>query len=101
MLRKVQLRKQEGVNAPVAPSETRAVILPPKPRTPPLHDHADRLLAQTPDPPRHAAVAAPHALFPSLYQLLPRTTIASALRHTGTHSQRRRRLPAHEVVWLV
>jgi hypothetical protein len=36
-----------------------------------------------------------------LYRLLPRDAILDALRHTGTAGQRRRRLPADEVVWLV
>lgn len=40
-------------------------------------------------------------LFPSLYHLLPLQDILDVLHHTGTASQRQRRLPAHEVVWLV
>ncbi|HYT94439.1 MAG TPA: IS4 family transposase [Gemmataceae bacterium] len=40
-------------------------------------------------------------LFPSLYFLLPRQAIRDVLQRTDTDSQRQRRLPAHEVVWLV
>jgi Insertion element 4 transposase N-terminal/Transposase DDE domain len=40
-------------------------------------------------------------LFPALYSLLPRAAIDDVLHRTGTHSQRQRRLPATEVVWLV
>jgi hypothetical protein len=42
-----------------------------------------------------------HHLFPTLYDLLSFSAILAALRDTGTLSQRQRRLPAHEVVWLV
>ena len=40
-------------------------------------------------------------LLPSLYCLLPLETILSVLSETHTLSARLRRLPAHEVVWLV
>lgn len=43
----------------------------------------------------------PARLFPSLYLLLPLEAIREVLEHSGTASQRVRRLPAHEVVWLV
>jgi hypothetical protein len=36
-----------------------------------------------------------------LYHLLPYHAILSVLQQTGTQSQRLRRLPAHDVVWLV
>lgn len=41
------------------------------------------------------------SLLPSLYSLLPVDTILATLRATGTASRRQRRLPAHDVVWLV
>jgi hypothetical protein len=43
----------------------------------------------------------PARLFPSLYLLLGQDAIQHALAQTGTTSRRLRRLPAHEVVWLV
>jgi hypothetical protein len=36
-----------------------------------------------------------------LYQVLPVELVLQALRDTGRHSRRQRRLPAHAVVWLV
>jgi Insertion element 4 transposase N-terminal/Transposase DDE domain len=50
-------------------------------------------------PPGRGALC--HHLFPSLYHLLPLDAILDVLHATGTQSQRQRRLPAHEVVWLV
>lgn len=58
----------------------------------PLHRIVPVTCSSTPDPQR---------LFPSLYQLLPLDAIRPVLECTGTLSQRQRRLPAHEVVWLV
>lgn len=84
------------------------MILPPKPRPP---DPLDRLERQgaalppdvpgdlLPPPPQHQPPAPEH-LFPSLYLLLSRPAIDEVLHRTGTASQRCRRLPAHEVVWL-
>jgi hypothetical protein len=43
----------------------------------------------------------PARLFPSLYLLLPLQAILEVLEYTSTASKRQRRLPAHEVVWLV
>jgi hypothetical protein len=55
--------------------------------------------------PRDAALAPTtpdtDRLFPSLYRLLSQQAIHDVLEHTGTTSQRHRRLLAHEVVWLV
>jgi len=83
------------------------VILRPKPSPPDPLVRLSRL-----DPPPRAVVAAaarPAApaplhtdrLFPSLYRLLPPAAILDVLAATGTAGQRRRRLLAHEVVWLV
>jgi hypothetical protein len=86
------------------------LILPPKPRpADPVEILLSRLHAacqpalraipwgagNVPAPPD------PARLFPSLYRLLPREAILEVLAHTGTTSKRLRRLPAHEVVWLV
>jgi hypothetical protein len=84
------------------------LILPPKPSPP---DPVTLLLERFPpaaDPNlcRVVTLADAHQpvlghLFPSLYQLLSREAILDVLQRTGTASQRQRRLPAHEVVWLV
>jgi Insertion element 4 transposase N-terminal/Transposase DDE domain len=86
------------------------MILPPKPRPP---DTVAFLLARLGVPSqlplRVVPVGAgkapappdPARLFPSLYLLLPREAIVEVLGHTDTASKRLRRLPAHEVVWLV
>jgi Insertion element 4 transposase N-terminal/Transposase DDE domain len=89
------------------------LILTPKPPAP---DPVHRLLgaagaplmppplpAILPGPTAGAAAPLPDpaALFPSLYLLLPRDAIHEALAATGSDSQRHRRLPAAEVVWLV
>jgi hypothetical protein len=82
------------------------VILPPKPRpVDPGHLVAARLAAAPPALRVVSDAAAlspdPARLFDSLYCLLPRDAIGHVLEHTHTTSQRLRRLPAHEVVWLV
>ena len=88
------------------------MILRPAPKPPSEPDRVGRLLAalrqdsqllpcllQGPPPP---ALSDPFSsLFPSLYHLLPVAAILDVLALTGTLSQRQRRLPAHEVVWLV
>lgn len=91
-------------------SETLTLILPRKPKQP---DPVESLLARYHDDappvlgivPRHVpdASAMPDSarLFPSLYHLLSREAILEVLEHTDSTSQRLRRLPAHEVVWLV
>lgn len=77
------------------------MILRPPPRPARAPDPCDRL-GPPPAPLRLSSLVEQRlALFPSLYRLLPADAILDALRHTGTASQRRRRLPAHEVVWLV
>jgi hypothetical protein len=86
------------------------VILPPQP-TPadPVDSLRRRLDAACPLPPRLLPAANSHApappdparLFPSLYCLLPLDAIRAVLTQTHTASQRLRRLPAYEVVWLV
>src|SRR5437016_5209419 len=85
------------------------MILPPKPRPPDPLDLLQRRCATLPPDVPRAVVPPPPAfgpprpehLFPSLYLLLPRQAIDEVLRQTDTHSRRHRRLPAHEVVWLV
>ena len=72
------------------------MILPPPPR--PAPSPLDRL---APCPPLPSVCDPQLLLFPSLYCLLPPAAILAALRDTGTASQRQRRLPAHDVVWLV
>lgn len=83
------------------------MILPPKPPRP---DPLRLFLARCPAeplrplllPPAVAPVRPCHEhLFLSLYLLLPRQAIHDVLGLTGTHSQRQRRLLAHEVIWLV
>jgi hypothetical protein len=84
------------------------LILRPKPPQPdPLELLRARFHAATP-PPRPLLPLCPphqfslrHHLFPSLYHLLPLDAILAVLHATGTHSQRQRCLPAHEVVWLI
>lgn len=84
------------------------MILPPLPRPPSPLDLLQRHLRKrtTAEPPAvlprlpQCGPPAPQHLFPSLYLLLPRQAIDDVLRQTNTHSQRRRRLPAPEVVWL-
>jgi Insertion element 4 transposase N-terminal/Transposase DDE domain len=89
------------------------MILPPKPRAPVPPDPVVFLLVRlrgacqptlriapvgvgnAPAPPD------PARLFPSLYLLLPLEAILAVLEYTDTASKRQRRLPAHEVVWLV
>ena len=80
---------------------------PPRPVSPAerLARCADRLAARFPDclaPRPHLTLLDPsRVLLPSLYNLLPLDAIEFVLAQTGTASQRQRRLPAHEVVWLV
>jgi hypothetical protein len=62
---------------------------------------AFRLDRQPPPRPRLALVDPRLPLLPSLYCLLSLDAILSVLRDTHSASQRVRRLPAHEVVWLV
>jgi hypothetical protein len=61
---------------------------------------ADRL-ARRIQRPRLTLVDPGAALLPSLYCLLGLDAITAALRDAGAESERLRRLPAHEVVWLV
>jgi hypothetical protein len=77
------------------------MILRPPPRPAPAPDPVDRLapLLEPPCPPR--LIDPRLSLFPSLYLLLPAGAILQALLDCGAASQRQRRLPAHEVVWLV
>lgn len=83
------------------------MILPPKPRPPDPLTLLGRHLPPKRDPNyRIVPPPDPHQpllghLFPSLYHLLSLEAILPVLQRTGTTSQRQRRLPAHEVVWLV
>ena len=73
---------------------------PPRPATPAAP--ADSLAARLPaGGPRHALLDPALTLLPSLYRLLPPDAILAALADTGAASKRVRRLPAHDVVWLV
>src|SRR5829696_1525853 len=97
----------QGCQRPVATSEALTLILPPPRRPDPLARLQARWRAAEPTP-RRLVLRAPgdgpeprHHLFPSLYLLLPLDAIRTVLRLTGCHSQRQRRLPAREVVWLV
>jgi hypothetical protein len=73
---------------------------PPRPATPAAP--ADCLAARLPaGGPRHALLDPALTLLPSLYRLLPPDAILAALADTGAASRRVRRLPAHDVVWLV
>jgi Insertion element 4 transposase N-terminal/Transposase DDE domain len=84
------------------------LILPPKPYVPDPASRLQQLLPPPADPnlpcilpqPDHR-LPLPSLLFPSLYQLLPQDAILDVLHQTGTASQRCRRLPAGDVVWLV
>jgi Insertion element 4 transposase N-terminal/Transposase DDE domain len=69
----------------------RAILEDPSPALP-------RLLV---DPPPPELSDPTGSLFPTLYHLLPMSAILDVLDLTGTRSQRQRKLPAHEVVWLV
>src|SRR5438874_13605170 len=92
----------KGVNAPLTPSEALALILPPAPRPAPAVDRLTPLLDRLDRLDRGSRVAAldPRtALYPSLYRLLPRDAIPSALHDTGTASRRLRRPPPHHVAW--
>jgi hypothetical protein len=87
----------------LAPSETLAVILRPAPPPPPspVERLAARLARRRRQRARLALLAPEAALLPSLYCLLPLDAILGVLRQTATASARLRRLPAHEVVWLL
>jgi hypothetical protein len=104
----VLLRKHKGNNFLVAPSENLTMILRPKPRPPTPIERLDAY-CRTPQPrvvnliqivPDDASDQRAH-LFPTLYYLLPLDVIVGVLVVTDTQSKRHRRLPAHEVVWLV
>lgn len=85
------------------------MILRPKPRQPdPVQQLLNRYHRDQPSLPRVVPLGFfcppdpdPARLFPSLYHLLPLEAILPVLFLTDTASQRQRRLPAHEVVWLV
>ena len=78
------------------------MILPPPPTPAPAPDPVDRLLGLLGPPPCPGPVLDPLlCLFPSLYRLLGADAILAVLQRTGTQSRRQRRLPAHDVVWLV
>jgi Insertion element 4 transposase N-terminal/Transposase DDE domain len=83
------------------------MMLPPKPRQPDPVELLQRQLDTHHQPLRrllpvhHPCTPDPCHLFSSLYCLLSRDAILPVLERTGTLSQRQRRLPAHEVVWLV
>lgn len=74
---------------------------PPRPPVAPADRHADRLARQCLPRPRLALLDHDPPLLPSLYCLLPLDAIHRALRDAHAASARLRRLPAHEVVWLV
>jgi len=90
------------------------VILPPPKRPRPPIDLLTRRLLTAPAPvnilPDHpfVNVAVAHALDKDvldrlwpLYQILPLALVQQVLQETRRHSRRQRRLPAHNVVWLV
>jgi hypothetical protein len=78
------------------------LILRPDPRPAPLARPADRLAARLPTGrPLPALLGPALTLLPSLYRLLPPDAILRALADTGAASKRARRLPAHDVAWLV
>src|SRR5262245_60839143 len=104
------LFRSTGLDPLPCPSEALAMILRPKPRPPDsLVPFVARLRALGRGPGAAAPADAGHApatpdperLFPSLYHLLPRDAILEVLQQTGTQGHMLRRLPAHEVVWLV
>jgi hypothetical protein len=99
-----------GVTTLLRPLEALTLIVPPKPRLPDpveflrprLHAACQGALRAVPaDAGNAPALPDPARLFPSLYHLLCLDAILEVLEHTGTTSRRLRRLPAHEVVWLV
>ena len=77
------------------------MILPPPPRPQLPPDPVDRLLGALDRDDRTHAVEPRYVLCASLYHLLPLDAIRDVLHRTGTAGQRTRRLPAHDVVWLV
>jgi hypothetical protein len=78
------------------------MILRPPPRPPlsPAQRLAQRIARQRLTHPRLILDPDP-PLLPSLYCLLPLEAILDVLRHCDSASARIRRLPAHDVVWLV
>ena len=74
---------------------------PPRPPVSPAQRLAERLARRRLPRPRLALIDHDPPLLPSLYCLLPLEAILRVLRDTHSASARIRRLPAHEVVWLV
>ena len=74
---------------------------PPRPRVPLVQRLAERLARQPLPRPRHTLLDPDPPLLPSFYCLLPLEAILCVLHDTGTASARQRRLPAHEIVWLL
>jgi hypothetical protein len=85
------------------PSEALPVIVPAKPKAPcPLAALCRRLeqeLAALPPLPLDLRLPLDHAA--PLYLFCPLQQVLAVLHDTGRHSQRQRRLPAHQVVYFV
>jgi len=78
------------------------ILRPPPPPPPsPVEVLARRLASLLHKPCLLSLLAPDPPLLSSLYALLPLDSILSILQQTHTASLRHRRLPAHEIVWLV